>query len=539
MTWSETLPKHGGKEPRPRAHANAVQTSAAPYAAAALKKECSAVRAEPEGNRNNRLNVAAYSLGQLVGAGALDEVEVARELTRAALDAGLGEHETEKTIAGGLAAGKAEPRDIPPPKQPANDAQPSADDAPEPTDDDAPDAPPRGGDETPRTPAAPTMRGATIGDVISHWRADGPLVHEPTGISRLDELTGGGPVYGSRWYVAGAPDAGKTALLVQIAHVYALRGVAVGLLAVDEEAGDLVTRLAQRAGWSRHHCEARDPGVLDSMRDALGDLPIRIYGAEWTIDAAATDLAAYARQRAAEAPSAHPHGPRAMLGIDSVQTVTCAAELAADRPMAEVQAVTARTRAIRAAATAHRLIAIATSELGRSAYASGDPDRQTSTLAAAKWSGAIEYSARVLLGLRSVAGESDLIDVELAKNKHGPRDERVYLRIDRRCQVLTETSYEPPPEPTAQDRDNAARIRVVQDAAVVARTILAHPGIGVRELRSTLRAETGMGIERIEAAMALLGASVVRGTGPRRTTPLTLDLDRVPDRVRHVMEATR
>src|SRR5678815_1197380 len=69
------------------------------------------------------------------------------------------------------------------------------------------------------------------GAIVDSWLAHGPLVHEPTGISALDKLTGGGPVYGSRWYLLGAPDAGKTALLLQIAHVFALRGICVGILA--------------------------------------------------------------------------------------------------------------------------------------------------------------------------------------------------------------------------------------------------------------------------------------------------------------------
>src|SRR5690606_3838430 len=114
------------------------------------------------------------------------------------------------------------------------------------------------------------------------------------------------------------------------------------------------------------------------------------------------------------------------------------------RELSEVAAVTARVRAIRVVASAHRLIALATSEMGRGAYRSGDPDQQTSTMASAKWSGAVEYSARVLLGLRSVAGETDLVELDLAKNKHGPRDRHVYLRIDRNAQALWEVAYEPP-----------------------------------------------------------------------------------------------
>src|SRR6478609_86584 len=139
---------------------------------------------------------------------------------------------------------------------------------------------------------------SSIGSVIEEWRVSGPLVHEPTGISALDELTGGGPVYGSRWYLAGAPDAGKTALLVQIAHVFSQRGVTVGLLAVDEDPEDIVTRFAQRVGFSRSHCEIRDPIILDGIAVALNGLAVRLYDSSWTIEAAAADLHAFGKRRA-------------------------------------------------------------------------------------------------------------------------------------------------------------------------------------------------------------------------------------------------
>ncbi|GMV14705.1 MAG: hypothetical protein AMXMBFR56_29290 [Polyangiaceae bacterium] len=351
---------------------------------------------------------------------------------------------------------------------------------------------------------------ATIADVLRSWQTEGPLVHEPTGIARLDELTGGGPVFGSRWYLAGAPDAGKTALLVQIAHVYASRGIPVGLLAVDEDAGDLVTRLAQRIGYSRHHCEARDAGVLAGMRDELEGLPLRFYDGAWTIESAAHDLATLAG------------GRRAMLGVDSVQTVQCDAEHAG-RELSTAEAVTERTRAIRSIATRHRLIAIATSEMSRGAYAHGE-DR-TATLAAGKWSGAIEYSARVLLGLRSVPGEADLVELELAKNKHGPRDERVFLRLDRRSQTLSGADYQPPPAAGATEaRDERRRTQATTDAEGVRAILAAQAGLTHRALRAAARAQLGLGVERLDAALAALGEDVLVGppTGRSHARPLSL-----------------
>ncbi len=63
-----------------------------------------------EGTRNHRLNAAAFSLGQLVGAGLLHLDAVAGALLVAALASGLGETEAMRTIGSGLAAGQRCPR---------------------------------------------------------------------------------------------------------------------------------------------------------------------------------------------------------------------------------------------------------------------------------------------------------------------------------------------------------------------------------------------------------------------------------------------
>jgi hypothetical protein len=58
--------------------------------------------------------VAAFALGQLVGAGILDRAEVITTLIRAADEAGLiaddGLRQCERTIDSGLSAGMARPR---------------------------------------------------------------------------------------------------------------------------------------------------------------------------------------------------------------------------------------------------------------------------------------------------------------------------------------------------------------------------------------------------------------------------------------------
>jgi putative DNA primase/helicase len=83
------------------------------YAQAALRDEVWRVAAAPQGTRNNTLNAAAFSLGQLVGAGLLERFQVERPLVLAARVAKLGEQEAAATVRSGLDAGQNQPRALP------------------------------------------------------------------------------------------------------------------------------------------------------------------------------------------------------------------------------------------------------------------------------------------------------------------------------------------------------------------------------------------------------------------------------------------
>ena len=82
------------------------------YALRALDDECAQVATTPEGRRNDRLNRAAFAMGTLVGADALDARAAAARLLAAAQRAGLAEPEAMRTIASGLKAGVDHPRDL-------------------------------------------------------------------------------------------------------------------------------------------------------------------------------------------------------------------------------------------------------------------------------------------------------------------------------------------------------------------------------------------------------------------------------------------
>lgn len=337
--------------------------------------------------------------------------------------------------------------------------------------------------------------------IVGKWASDGPLVHQATGIEPLDRTTGGGPIYGTRWVIIGAPDAGKTALLVQIATSYVRAGVVVGLLAVDEDPDDISIRLAQRAGVERERCERRTPEDLAAIRDAFKAINIRIYDFRWTIEDAAEDLVTYAA------------GRRVMLGVDSLQTVRCNAELG---QKSTAENVGLRMQAVRAVAVRHRLISIATSEMNRSGYRSKKDADDMNPLALGKWSSDIEYQARVVLSLSNVAQSPDLIKVDFAKNKHWhprglPRGEAFYLQINRANQVLT-TADAPPAE-----ADMKSAEQVTRDAAALIEALYEEGGMHARGLREWAKGAK-IGRRRLEDAMNALGDGLVKVESGRSTT---------------------
>lgn len=82
------------------------------YVATALVTECDDIARTPEGSRNQRLNVGAFRMGQLVGPGWLDLHEADDCLTAAGLASGLEPGEVAATVRSGLNAGIGAPREV-------------------------------------------------------------------------------------------------------------------------------------------------------------------------------------------------------------------------------------------------------------------------------------------------------------------------------------------------------------------------------------------------------------------------------------------
>jgi hypothetical protein len=332
--------------------------------------------------------------------------------------------------------------------------------------------PPEGWDDEVKSEPAKKRAPRTPAEILEAMTAH-PVVHAPTKIAKLDEMTGGGPRFHDLVSILGVPDGCKTMLLAQLADVYAESdSVIVGAVMFDEDDESFVTRLAQRRNWLRAEIEQRIE--LDDLGHRLPQ--IWIYDATWTLEESIVDLESRAT------------GKRVVLCVDSLQTVNT--RVAADAK-SQAERVSATLRILKGASMRGWLVFF-TSEKVRSAY-SGIGEK-TTTLASAKWSGDVEYASKIQIGVGNVPGDDDMLEVEVSKNKAGPRG-KFFLRIDRAHQRLTECDAPKDPEPSAK-RDRKAE----GDSAKLLAVIVRHPGAGSRDLRR----KSGLGPASIDRALELL-----------------------------------
>lgn len=115
--WATNKPAEAPQQAGPVAPRGVAAKGAnriAKYAAGALQKACEEMAAEPPDghNRNNRLNLVAVAMGELVAAGQLTQAQVEQDLTAAALQTGLDEHGIRGTLTSGLRFGMSQPRNL-------------------------------------------------------------------------------------------------------------------------------------------------------------------------------------------------------------------------------------------------------------------------------------------------------------------------------------------------------------------------------------------------------------------------------------------
>ena len=245
----------------------------------------------------------------------------------------------------------------------------------------------------------------------------------PTGIPALDVQLRGGMRPGKSLIMGGTTGAGKTALALMMAKAAAEVGCAVAYLAADEGREPAIIRLGQQLGYERDALEAVDhPAHLTTLAGLERDLagldilfPDPDGEADHTLEGTVEALVAAYPDR------------RKLVVIDSIQTARTRQTLK-DSPSLR-ERVMGSARIGRHLALEHRMIVVLTSEVNRSWYRAKKEEDRASDLAAFA-EARIEFSGDVLLTLRAMDDDPDMVDLRIPKNRLGTR-KGFLMRLDR------------------------------------------------------------------------------------------------------------
>jgi KaiC/GvpD/RAD55 family RecA-like ATPase len=313
----------------------------------------------------------------------------------------------------------------------------------------------RSADGAPRPPTCLLMH-----EAIGACDAGFTGIRHQTGFATLDEATGGGIPHGAFVVLAAAPGAGKTSLATWWFDSMELAGCACAYLAVDEESRGILSRMAQRAGVSRALFEGGgDVGQAARSRyansvigrslafvdpDAMPDNEVA------TVEHAARVVRWLARET----------GRPPVLIVDSLQTAPSDAAEQYDTRRDRMDALVRELKSIAKSG----VTVIAISEMSRSGYAARDPKANASALSASKESGAIEYAAKLLIGMRFVPGLPGVYELEVAKNRFGWSKPTFHIRFDEAQRVSEAGDIAEKQQSMDDERsERAARARAARD----------------------------------------------------------------------------
>lgn len=269
------------------------------------------------------------------------------------------------------------------------------------------------------------------------------------GLPKLDEATRGGVPLGRVVAVLGAPGSSKTNFVTWLSDHWERDGFHVAFVAADEGRDSILIRLAQLDGYPRESIEELDGGRREHFAMAAG---VRHF----TVIDPFDDHVSL--EQAEQILIDDSQGRARVLVVDSVQTAPCEA---ADQYETTREQIEAKMRVLEGIARRGTLV-VFISEMTRAAYRTGKRDQDISALAGAAESRKIEYASHLVLGLRSVKGESGLIDVEVAKNRLGKDKPDLRATLDFNTLRWSETDR-PMDEDVQKEiaRSNAIRDRVL------------------------------------------------------------------------------
>lgn len=330
-----------------------------------------------------------------------------------------------------------------------------------------------------------------------------------TGIEALDLGVRGGIPFRRLAIFGGAPGAGKTTFLTQVGHKAASEQLHVAVLACDQGINPILERIGQQIGLVRDALESRahrdHADAVERLASHLETLPTFhvLDGDELTVEQASRLLGRYG-------------GGPGVLIVDSLQTAR-SSSFTVD--MTERQCVKLIVDALKRAARRDGHLVLATSELNRGSYRSRDASQNGTDLAAFMGSNAIEYGADLALLMKSVKGDSALVDVDVAKCRLGQM-KPFRLQINHVNARLDEVPREDDAGPGAGGDDDF-------DERVFSHLVAAGEPLSGADIRVGMRArnekvnaalrrlQTGNRVETVEAEKLTAGGRTCRFPGWR------------------------
>lgn len=323
----------------------------------------------------------------------------------------------------------------------------------------------------------PTSR--SIVDLIETQVSDG--IFFATGFPKLDqELDDGGLPTKSLTVIVGGPGSRKTGLGTHFADHLSRAGAAVMFMACDESRKSIITRVGQRAGFSRTGLRERSD-IGEATRAGYRRYEMELGRVLHLVELGDDDDAQTLEEAHEQLVRIAGSRPRVLV-IDSLQTVRCAASEAMPQ-----SADTMRLRTDAKVAVLKRLkntgtIIVVISEVSRAFY-NGTAKRieREHVLSAAKESGGVEFGVDLLVGLVRSSKEEDLCELVVAKCRIG-REPRFWLQWNRDRARFEDTRGEPDEEAEVE----AANTKSLELRQRILKTLIQKPGLNKGELREEI-----------------------------------------------------
>jgi KaiC len=299
-----------------------------------------------------------------------------------------------------------------------------------------------------------------------------------TTLSTLDDWTEGGIPFGASVGISGPPGTGKTTLAIQVAReARAQHGAAVIAAPYDEGIEGAALKLGQQAGLDYELLRKGDEKSIRTLEDFC------LFG----VTVGAFQFAPVSQELVRMVANARrdkiPTHPLVLL-TDTLQKARF--ELPDDGSNGgERFRIEREVVLLRDAALTLPALNIMTSEVSRGAYASKDPAKRTTGLAASAESRAIEYGCELLVVLSNRA--DGLIDVEVAKNRLGRgRIGHFLLRHDRDRALYTEVDAIAVEQQKAELRDRERTEQAGKLGEEITNLLAKHGPLNVTAIRERL-----------------------------------------------------